>query len=89
MNLRIVNETSYKKMRITCDNKSVILKKNESTTLCLDSPKSKIQNEYINVFLSQKEAILRENNGEEPPPVPTNFVEKAIFKVVDKIFKRR
>lgn len=89
MNLRIVNDTSYKKMRITCDNKSVILKKNESTTLSLDSPKSKIQNEYINVFLSQKEAILRENNGEEPPVVPTNFVEKAIFKVVDKIFKRR
>lgn len=76
-------------MRITCDNKSVFLKKDESTTLSLDSPKSKIQNEYINIFLSQKEAILRENNGEEPPSVPTNFVEKAIFKVVDKIFKRR
>ena len=240
MNLRIVNETSYKKMRITCDNKSVILKKNESTTLCLDSQGAKIQidildknrtfffitallelwwfeilttdtavfylncstsfdlvcnesseilvlkyldytekethcdyssvyvknnnstisnikffaenvnkvrnktirnlllfvsglpfialflyffiekpdfsmllvillifafftvpsilksikiwkyckNEYINVFLSQKEAILRENNGEEPPVVPTNFVEKAISKLFDKLFKK-
>ncbi len=89
MNLRIVNETSYKKMRITCDDKSVILKRNENTTLCLDLPKSKLQNEYINMFLSQKEAILRQNNGEEPPPVPTNFVEKSIFKLLDKIFKRR
>lgn len=241
MNLRIVNETSYKKMRITCDDKSVILKRNENTTLCLNSPSAKIKidildknrtfffitalldlwwfeilttdtavfylncstsfdivcnepnetlvlkyldytekethcdyssvyvknnnstisnikffsenvnkirnktirnlllfvsgvpfialflyffiekpdfsmlfvallifafctvpsilksikvwkyckNEYINIFLSQKETILRQNNGEEPPPVPTNFVEKSIFKLLDKIFKRR
>ncbi len=241
MNLRIVNETSYKKIRITCDNKSVILKRNESTTLCLDSQSAKIKidildknrtiffitalldlwwfeilttdsaffylncstsfdivcnepnetlvlkyldyteketrcdyssvyvknnnstisnikffsenvnkvrnktirnlllfvsglpfialflyffiekldismllvallifafctvpsilksikiwkyckNEYLNMFLLQKEAILRQNNGEEPPPVSTNFVEKSIFKLLDKIFKRR
>ncbi len=240
MNLRIVNETSYKKIWITCDNKSVILKRNESTTLCLDSQSEKIKidildknrtfffitalldlwwfeilttdsavfylncstsfdivcnepnetlvlkyldytekethcdyssvyvknnnstisnikffsenvnkvrnktirnlllfvsgvpfialflwffvkeldfsmlfvallifgfftipsilksikvwkyckNEYINMFLLQKEAILRQNNGEEPPLVPTNFVEKAISKLFDKLFKK-
>ena len=241
MNLRIINETFYKKMRITCDNKSVILKKSESTTLCLDSQSTKIQidildknrtfflilalfdlwfwefistdsavfslncstsfevvadesvatlvlkdldctekntkcsfnsvyvknanceinnvtyfaenvnkvrnktirnlllfvsglpvlalflwlfvkepdfgmlialilifpfftvpsilksikvwkyckNEYINMFLSQKEAILRQNNGEEPPIIPTNFVEKAISKLFDNLLKKR
>lgn len=47
------------------------------------------KNEYINMFLSQKEAILRQNNGEEPPVVPTNFVEKAISKLFDKLFKKR
>ena len=241
MNLRIVNETSYKKIRITCDNKSVILKRNESTTLCLDSQSEKIKidildknrtfffitalldlwwfeilttdsavfylncstsfdivcnepnetlvlkyldytekethcdyssvyvknnnstisnikffsenvnkvrnktiknllvfisgipfialflywfvkddesawlilsflifvfltipsilksikvwkyckNEYINQILSEKEALLRQNNGEEPPRVPANFVEKAIFKFLDKIFNKK
>ncbi len=240
MNLKIVNETSYKKIRVTCDDKSVVMKKGESTTLSLDSQKSKIQidildknrtfffvtallelwwfeifttdsaffylncitsfdivcnepnetlvlkdldctekntqcsfnsvyvkndnseisnvtyfaenakkvrnktirnlllfvsglpvitlflwlfvkepdfgmlialilifsfftvpsilksikiwkyckNEYINMFLSQKEAILRQNNDEEPPIVPTNFVEKAISKLFDKLFKK-
>jgi hypothetical protein len=46
------------------------------------------KNEYINQFLSEKEAILRQNNGEEPPREPANFVEKAIFKFLDKIFKK-
>ena len=40
------------------------------------------------MFLSQKEAILRQNNDEEPPIVPTNFVEKAISKLFDKLFKK-
>lgn len=43
MNLRIVNETPYKKIRIVCDDKIVLLKKNESTTLCLDSQNARIQ----------------------------------------------
>ena len=46
------------------------------------------KNEYINQFLSEKEAILRQNNGEEPPREPTNFVEKAMFKFLDKIFNK-
>ena len=46
------------------------------------------KNEYINQFLSEKETILRQNNGEEPPREPANFVEKAIFKFLDKIFKK-
>ena len=47
------------------------------------------KNEYINQFLSEKEAILRQNNGEEPPRVPANFVEKAMFKFLDKIFNKK
>ena len=41
------------------------------------------------VTISEKEAIVRQNNGEEPPSVPTNFVEKAISKLFDKLFKKR
>lgn len=47
------------------------------------------KDEYINQFLSEKEAILRQNNGEAPPRVPANFVEKALFKFLDKIFKTK
>ncbi len=47
------------------------------------------KNEYINQFLSEKEAILRQNNGEEPPREPANFIEKALFKFFDKIFKTK
>ena len=47
------------------------------------------KNEYINQFLLEKEAILRQNNGEEPPREPANFVEKALFKFLDKIFNKK
>lgn len=47
------------------------------------------KDEYINQFLSEKEAILRRNNGEEPPREPANFVEKALFKFLDKIFNKK
>lgn len=47
------------------------------------------KNEYINQFLSEKEAIVRQNNGEEPPREPANFVEKALFKFLDKIFNKK
>ncbi len=47
------------------------------------------KNEYINQILSEKEALLRQNNGEEPPRVPANFVEKAIFEFLDKIFNKK
>ena len=46
------------------------------------------KNEYINQFLLEKEAILRQNNGEEPPREPANFIEKAMFKFLDKIFNK-
>ena len=47
------------------------------------------KDEYINQFLSEKEAILRQNNGEEPPYVPTGFIEKKVSKILDTIFKKR
>ena len=43
MNLRIVNETSYKKIRIICDNKITLLKKNEVATFNYDSDRTRIQ----------------------------------------------
>lgn len=46
------------------------------------------KNEYINMFLSQKEAILRQNNGEKPPYVPTGVVEKRVYNFLNKIFKK-
>ncbi len=45
-------------------------------------------NEYINQFLSEKEAVVRQNNGEEPPYVPTGFIEKKVSKILDTIFKK-
>ena len=43
MNLRIINETPYKKIRIICDNKITILKKNETATLNINSQSARIQ----------------------------------------------
>ena len=47
------------------------------------------KDEYINQFLSEKETILRQNNGGEPPYVPTGFIEKKVSKILDTIFKKR
>ena len=46
------------------------------------------KDEYINQFLLEKEAILRQNNGEEPPYVPTGFIEKKVSKILDTILKK-
>ena len=43
MNLKIINETPYKKIRIICDNKITILKKNETATLNINSQSARIQ----------------------------------------------